>query len=59
MTATALLNLDEDLPRAARAALNEALAKMSETHDASRQAWIMRHGLDRAHSAMVLEMASR
>jgi len=59
MTAIALLNMDADLPSAARAALNEALAKMSVTHDASRQAWIMRHGLDSAYSAMALEMASR
>jgi uncharacterized surface protein with fasciclin (FAS1) repeats len=59
MTATALLSLDEELPARARTALNRALVKMSQTHDVSEQAWIMRRGLDSAYEAMSMEMASR
>ena len=57
MTAVALLNLDADLPDEARMALSQALSKMRDTHNnVNEQAWIMRHGLDRAYRAMTMKM---
>ena len=52
MTANALVNLDSQIPAEARWELARALDKMSETHSAEEQAWIMRRGLDRAYVAL-------
>ena len=52
MTAMALLQLDDDMPRESRRALKSALKKMKSSHDSRERAWIMREGLDDALAAM-------
>ncbi len=51
VTAKALLSMNE-LPTSAQRPLRRALRRMSNSHDHSDRAWIMREGLDEAYAAL-------
>jgi len=53
VTAKALMHFaTDDMPKSIRAGLREAMEKAEHEHDASRRAWILRHGLDSVYQAM-------
>jgi len=53
VTAKALMHFaSNDMPRAIRSGLREAMEKADHERDASRRAWILRHGLDSVYRAM-------
>jgi transforming growth factor-beta-induced protein len=53
VTAKSLMHFAADeMPTSVRSSLSEAMSRAENEHDASRRAWILRHGLDAVYHAM-------
>ena len=55
MAAESLVRMDGALDDSDRTTLRAALSRVDETHDARRQAWIMRDALDAVYTSMSVD----